>query len=125
MASIAERHYVSDLVKYEEECLDYSRNQETVAAGQNLGIGTVVGKNTDDGKLYALNPSASDGTQNAFGVLIQDVDATLIDKTGIVIARHAVLADKAIVWPAGITAPQKAAAIAQMEVKGVLIRSAA
>lgn len=125
MASITERQYIADLVKYEEECLDYSRDQETVAAGQNLGIGAVVGKQTADGKLYALDPAATDGTEIAFGVLIQDVDATLIDRTGIVVARHAVLADSKVIWPAGITVPQKAAAIAQLEAKGILIRSAA
>lgn len=125
MATITERNNLADLVKYEEECLDYSRNAETVAAGQNLGLGTVLGRKTSDGKLYAIDPGASDGTQNAAGVLIQEVDATLIDRTGLVIARHAVLADKAVIWPAGITAPQKAAAIAQLEAKGILIRSAA
>jgi len=125
MAVITERNYISDLVKYEVENLDYSRNAETIAAGQNLGLGTVLGRKTADGKLYALAPAASDGTQNAHGVLIGDVDATLIDRTGIVVARHAVLADSKVVWPAGITVPQKAAAVAQLEAKGILIRSAA
>lgn len=125
MPSIAERNYVSDLVKYEEERLDYSRNVETVAAGQNLTLGTVLGQKTAGGKLYALDPAATDGTQNAYGVLLQDTDATLIDRVAVVIARHAVLADRAVIWPAGITASQKAAALGQLEAKGILIRSAA
>lgn len=125
MAVINETSYISDLVKYEEECLDYSRNSETVAAGQNLGLGTVVGKKTADGKLYALNPAATDGTEISIGVLIEPVDATLIDKTGIIIARHAIVADRAVVWPAGITAAQKATAIAQLEAKGILLRQSA
>lgn len=125
MAVINETPYLSDLLKYEEGCLDYSRNSETVAAGQNLGLGTVVGKKTADSKLYALDPAATDGTETAIGVLIESVDAMLIDKTGLIVARHAIVADRAVVWPSGITVPQKAAAIAQLEVKGVLIRSAA
>jgi len=125
MATMNESIYLADLVKYEEECLDYSRNQETVAAGQNLTIGTVVGKKAADGKLYALNPAANDGTEIAVGVLIQNVDATLVDKTGVIIARHALLADKYVVFPAGITATQKDSAIANLESKGILLRSAA
>lgn len=125
MASITESNYVSDLVKYEEEDLEYSRDSVVVAAGQNLSIGTVVGKKTSDGKLYALAPTANDGTQDAVGVLVQSVDATLIDNTGVIIARHAILSDRAVVWPSGITASQKAAAIARLEAKGVLIRSGA
>jgi hypothetical protein len=125
MAVINEPINLADLVKYEEECLFYSRNEETVAAGQNLGIGTVVGRKSADGKLYALNPTANDGTESAIGILIEDVDATLIDKTGVILARHAVVADKYVVWPAGITAPQKASAISQLDARGILIRTAA
>jgi hypothetical protein len=125
MAVINEPINLADLVKYEEECLFYSRNEETVAAGQNLGIGAVVGRKTADGKLYALNLSANDGTQTAIGILIEDVDATLIDKTGVILARHAVVADKYVVWPAGITAPQKVAALAQLEARGILLRTSA
>lgn len=125
MATAQEGKYIADVVKFEESRLDYSRDVGIVAAGQNLAIGVVVAKKTTTGKLHALNPSASDGTQTAVGVLIQDVDATLIDKTGVFVARHAVVADNALVWPSGISAAQKAAAIAQLEAKGILVRSAA
>lgn len=125
MAVINETKYVSDVVKYEEDRLEYSRNLETVAAGQNLGLGTVVGRKTSDGKLYALNPAATDGTQNAVGVLIEPVDATLAEKTGVIIARHAIVASGAVIWPAGITAAQKTAAIQQLESRGILLRASA
>jgi hypothetical protein len=125
MSVINESPYLSDLVKYEEERLNYSRNSETVAAAQNLGLGTVVGRKTADRKIYALNPAATDGTEAAVGVLIEPVDATLIDKTGLIVARHAVVADKAVIWPSGITAAQKTAAIAQLEGIGILVRASA
>jgi hypothetical protein len=49
----------------------------------------------------------------------------LIDRPdGVVITRHAVVADHALTWPVGITAPQKAAAIAQLKALGVLVRHA-
>jgi hypothetical protein len=55
-----------------------------------------------------------------------DVDATLIDREdAILIARHAIVARGALVWPTGITAAQKATAIAQLTDLGVLVRDSA
>jgi hypothetical protein len=124
MAAITESAYLGDLVKYEESHR-YSRKQETVASGQNLGLGTVVGRKTSDNKIYALNPVATDGTQTAVGVLIEAVDATLLDKDGLILARHAIVADKSLVWPVGITNPQKIAALAQLEASGILVYQSA
>ena len=121
MAVINETSNLADLVKFEEESLRYSRTSETIASGQNLGLGAVVGRKTADGEIYALNPAATDGTQTAVGVLIEPIDATLADKTGLILARHAIVADKAILWPAGITNLQKAAAITQLDARGILI----
>jgi hypothetical protein len=124
MAVISESAYLADLVKFEESHR-YSRKLETVASGQNLDLGAVVGLNTTDGKIYALNPAAADGTQTAVGVLIESVDATLLDKSALILARHAIVADKALLWPAGITNPQKIAALAQLEALGVLVYQSA
>jgi hypothetical protein len=124
MAVINESAYLGDLVKFEESHR-YSRRQETIASGQNLGLGTVVGRKTSDSKIYALNPSATDGTQTAVGVLVEAVDATLLDKDGLILVRHAIVADKALVWPAGITNPQKITALTQLEASGVLVYQSA
>jgi hypothetical protein len=124
MPTITQSKNLGDLLKYEAPNL-YSRDTATVSSGQNLQLGTVLGRKTADGKLYALNPSASDGTQTAVGVLATDTDATLIDRDAILIARHAIVARKALIWPSGITAPQKAAAEAQLAAIGVLVRDAA
>jgi hypothetical protein len=125
MASIIEQHNLADLVKYEEECLNYSRENITVASGQSLAIGTVLGRKTADGKVHALDPAATDGTETAIGLLIETVDATLIDRNSLLLARHGIVASKAVVWPVGITAPQKLAAIAQLESLGILVRQSA
>ncbi len=125
MPAITQAKKLGDLLKYEAPNL-YSREAATVAAGQNLQLGTVLGRKTADGKLYALNPSASDGTQSAVGVLATDTDATLIDRDdAITVARHAIVARSALIWPAGITAPQKAAAEAQLVALGILVRESA
>lgn len=125
MPTLTQAPNLGDLLKYEAPNL-YSREQATVAAGQNLPLGAVVGRVTATSKLKALDPSASDGTEIAAGVLAQAVDATLIDREdAILIARHAIVARNALVWPAGITTAQQLAAIAQLEARGIVVRDSA
>ena len=121
MAVIAESLNLADLLKYEEEHLHYSRQDVTVAAGQHLGLGTVVGRHATDEKIYALNPAATDGTQVALGVLLAPVVATLADMPGLLVVRHAILAAPAVVWPADITPAQKATALQHLEARGLLV----
>jgi Bacteriophage lambda head decoration protein D len=122
---IVQSNNLGDLLKYEAPNL-YSRNQETVAAGQNLLLGSVVGRETASAKLKALDPSATDGTQIAVGVLGNDVDATLMEREdALLIERHAVVARSALVWPSGISAQHKVLAIEQLEARGILIRDGA
>ncbi|MCI1192348.1 head decoration protein [Calidifontimicrobium sp. SYSU G02091] len=122
MPAITEGLNLGDLLKYEAPNL-YSRDQVTVGAGQNLPLGAVVGLVTATGKVKRLDPSATDGSQVAAGVLMQAVDATLIDREdGLMLARHAIVADHALAWPAAITASEKQAAIAQLKSLGILVR---
>ncbi|PIQ13890.1 MAG: head decoration protein [Hydrogenophilales bacterium CG_4_9_14_3_um_filter_59_35] len=122
MPVITEGLNLGDLLKYEAPNL-YSRDQATVIAGQNLLLGTVVGAETATSKLKTLDPTATDGTELAAGVLALDVDATLIDRDdAILVARHAIVSDTALTWPAGITPTQKATAIAQLKSLGILVR---
>ena len=79
-----------------------------------------------DGKAVALDPVAVDGTAEAIGIVAFDVTAPDgIDAEVTAILRDAVLADRPIVWPAGITEEQKKAAIADLEARGILVRKAA
>ena len=97
-----------------------------VASGQNLRLGTVVGRVSATGKLKALNPDARDGTEIAAGVLGSDIDATLADrKDALLIARHAIVARVALLWPAAITPEKKATAEAQLGALGILVRASA
>jgi hypothetical protein len=125
MPATHEANNLGDLLKYEAPNL-YSRDLATVATGQNLALGAVVGLETSTSKLKALDPAAIDGTENAIGVLASSVDATLVDRSdALLITRHAIVANHALVWPAAITPAQKATAIAQLEARGVLVRTAA
>lgn len=53
MPTISQPKNLGDLLKYEAPNL-YSRDQDTVAAAQNLSLGTVVGRETATAKLKAL-----------------------------------------------------------------------
>ena len=113
---------LGDLLKYEAPSL-YSRERVTIAAGQNLPLGTVLGSVTATGKFKQLDPTASDGTQVACGVLLQAVDASLIDRDdGLVVARHAIVAHHALVWPDAMANAEQIAAMAQLAALGVLVR---
>lgn len=125
MPTITQGKNLGDLLKFEAPNL-YSRDVVVLAAGQNLQLGTVLARKTADGKLYALVPAGADGTEIAVGVLANDVDATLIDRSdAILIARHAIVATGALIWPAGITDPQKSTALDQLKALGVLARQSA
>lgn len=124
MPFITQESNLGDLLKYEAPNL-YSRDPVTVAAGQDLPPGTVIGLESATGKAKALDPAASDGTQIAAGVLAFAVNATLIERDdGVLVARHAVVADHAIAWPASVNPVQKDVAIAQLKALGVLVRHA-
>mgnify|MGYP001413838026 FL=1 len=113
---------LGDLLKYEAPNL-YSRDRVTVAAGQNLPLGAVVGVVTATGKVKQIDPSATDGTQLAAGVLMQACDAALAERTdGLIVARHAIVSDHALQWPTGITTGEQQAAFAQLKSLGVLVR---
>ena len=124
MAAKTESNYLGDWLKFEEDSL-YSREKVTVASGQNLKTGTVVGIVTATGKATQLAPSASDGSENAAGVLVGDVDASAADTPGVIIARHAICSDKGLVWPSGITGAQKNTALGQLKALGILVREGA
>jgi len=125
MSVIQESKNLGDLLKYEAQNL-YSRDQVVVASGQNLALGAVVGRVTTSGKIKVLSPAATDGTEVAIGVLAGDINASSSDRDdAVLITRHALVASHALVWPASITNAQKTTAIAQLEARGVLIRTAA
>jgi hypothetical protein len=125
MPAIAEPLNLGDLLKYEAPNL-YSRDRVTVASGQNLPLGMVVGTVTATGKFKRIDPSATDGTQVAAGVLLQAVDATQAERDdGLIVSRHAIVADHALAWPDAITSAEQHTAIAQLKALGVIVREGA
>lgn len=122
MAVFTEGLNLGDVLKHEAPNL-YSRDRAMVAPRQTLVLGQVVGRITVSGQVAALDPAANDGRQTAFGVLLAPMTtADTPNDEGLVLARHGVVADHALTWPATITPEQRAAAVAQLRVLGVLVR---
>jgi hypothetical protein len=107
MPTVSQPKNLGDLLKYEAPNL-YSRDQDTVAAAQNLRWAPwwAAKRPTPSSRPSTRAPLGRHG--NRRGVLGNDVDATLIDREdAILIARHAIVARGALVWPTGITAAHK------------------
>jgi len=121
MTVAIEQNNLGDLLKFEAPNL-YSREEITVAQGQKLALGAIIGQDSETDLIKALNPIATDGTQNALGALIAEVDAISGNTKAVIVTRDAILADHAVVWPSAITLEQKTAAIKQLEARGVIIR---
>ncbi|KQP99903.1 hypothetical protein ASF59_10940 [Methylobacterium sp. Leaf121] len=113
----------SDVVKNEGRNR-ISRDEGTLATGSGtLRPGRVLGRITASKKLVPLAPAASDGSQNADSILLENVDATAADQRVVILARHAEVVIQSLEWPAGINATQQAAALAALEAKGVVARN--
>ena len=91
-----------------------SREVVTIASGQNLEAGAVLGKVTASGKYVGLAPDATDGSEVANAVLLYDADASAGDAKATVLVRLAELASDKLVWPTGITQAQIDTALSQL-----------
>lgn len=83
--------------------------------GDNFTVAVAEGSE----KVVAFDPAAINGSEDAAGFLISAVDATSADKLGVIVERDALVAMDNLVWPVGISAPDKAAAIVQLEALGI------
>lgn len=114
---------LSAFIKAEEE-QSYSRKNITVASGQNLVIGTVLGKITASGKYAAYDNDAVDGTQTAAGILTAAVNASAADAPGVAVVREAIAAKEQLIFGAGVTTQgEKDAAYVDLEAIGIVCRA--
>jgi hypothetical protein len=105
---------------------DFSREAVTLISGQNLKACTVLGRITASGKFTILAPAAADGSQNAAAILLYATDASGGDKiTSVILGGPGVAVEvngNLLVWPVGITTPQRTTAIAALLALGIKIR---
>lgn len=92
-----EGNYIADVVKYEVP--EYSREVVTIKSGAGkLKTGAVLEIDTSTGKYKALSAPSGSIYGVPAAVLIKDVDATDSDATGIVVVRHAIVAENKLIY---------------------------
>lgn len=97
----------------------------TITAGGNAfvaGDGFDITVAEGSGKYKALDTAATDGSQIAAGVLYAAVDATSADQKGVANVRDTEVNAGLLVWPSGISNPNKAAALAALAAIGIIAR---
>ena len=126
MPVLTQEPTLGDLLKYELNA-NYCRETVTLKSGTNFALGAVLGKLTADGK-YTLSPaSAADGSETAVAVLLEAVDATAADQTGLIAARGPVIVSKAaLVFDASVDdAAKTTAKHGQLAAAGLVARETA
>ena len=103
---------------------DYTRDTVTIASGAGkLEPGTVLGKITTGGKFTALVPAATNGSQNAAGLLWDAVDASTADAAAVVVLRGPAIVNRhELIWPDGATEAQITAATTALATIGIVLR---
>ncbi len=120
---------LGDLLKFELNG-NYCRETVTLKAGAAYALGSVLGKITASSK-FRLSPAAQvagdEGAETAVAVLIEAVDATGGDKTGLVVARGPVIVSKAqLVFDASVDqVAKKTSKHLQLAAAGIVPRDAA
>src|SRR5579885_520529 len=120
---------LGDLLKYELNG-SYSRETITLKSGTSYALGSVLGKITASGK-YRLSPAAQvvgdEGAEAAVAVLLEAVDATAADKTGLVVARGPIIVSKAaLAFDASVDDDSKKAVMhSEVSTAGIVPRDAA
>lgn len=123
MKTFTEPNNLGDLLKYEAD-KNYCREVVTVAQGQNLKLGTILGivTATDQVKAVSLDAEETDGTYTAIGVLLEDIDATSEAKKALMVTRDAIVASGCVIFPSSATADQKKKITKDLEARGLVIR---
>lgn len=99
-----------------------SREQGVLASGNNLEAGTVLGVITASGLWTALDEGASDGSEVAAGVLMDNVDASAADTAAVAHVRDCEVDGNALTWPDGISAGDQETATGQLAAAGIIVR---
>lgn len=126
MAVMTEGQYNSDWLVWEEDA-GYSREKVTIAAEQDIVKGQVLGIVTASGQYAAFDQDGVVVGTNAAAGIALDNYKTGIGQTakGVVIRREAIVIEKNLVFPDDITAPEQAAAMAELKALGIITRELA
>ncbi len=129
MSVLTQSPTLGDLLKYELNA-NYCRETVTLKSGTLYPLGSVLGQVTASG-AYRLSPAAEvtgdEGAETACAVLLDAVDATSADQTGVVAVRGPlILSQAALVFDASVNdAAKRADKHAQLAARGVVVRPTA
>jgi hypothetical protein len=119
--SLTENPHAGSFILSMDDDGNLSTDNGVVASGAGvLQPGAVLA--LSGGKYVPIAPAANDGTQNWAGILYARVDASAADQPAVVVKRHAEVYASGLIWPAGATDAQKAAALAQAAAALVVAR---
>lgn len=119
---IFRRKTESDIV-WDEGRNRFSRDTDVLAAGSgNVLTGTILGKITNNGKFKPLDPAATDGSQIAAAIILENAAATDHDHAVVTLKRRAQVILQNLVWPENITAQQRDTSLQQLAALGIIAR---
>lgn len=108
MASMSEGQHAGEFIVSEANG-HRSRATETIASGEVIKPGHVLGRVSSSGELKEYNPGNADGSETAVAVSYDHVDASGGAVSGAVtVARDAEINGAELVWFSGATDSQKA-----------------
>lgn len=100
-----------------------SRSVATIPAATEIRVGMVLGKVTTGGAYVPLAPAASDGSQKSAAVALYPLAAAATGPRQItVFDMDGELRASDLEWPVGISANDKATAVAQLLALGIKLR---
>ncbi|TBN35511.1 head decoration protein [Pseudomonas sp. BGI-2] len=105
-----------------EVCPGWTKDKVTLLGGVNYAFGQVLAKVS--GKYQVVDLAGTGAAKKTAAVLIEAVDATVSDQTGVVVSRGAVVDLAELAWPGGITEAQKATALDELNALGIVARAA-
>ncbi|MCK9362127.1 MAG: head decoration protein [Syntrophales bacterium] len=114
---------------YTSEAVNFTISDASpaITVGDIWTIAVAVGS----GQVKEIQVGAStavDGSQNAYGILTDDCDASTAATAAVAIVRNAVIVSDNLVWPDGspaVSAAEKATALAELAAKGIVEREEA
>ena len=129
MTAITEKDRLGSLLKYELD-KNYCREVVTIASGQNLSMGTVLGISASGKYTASVTNIIEDGESEevripAKAVLLEDCDASTADKNALVVMRTAIVAENALIFPEDATSDDKVQYKKDLESCGIVCRATA
>ena len=87
-----------------------------------VGDGFTITVAAGSGKYTLHNNAAADGSEVAYAVLLEDIDASGGDLPGLILARQAEVKGDLLTWKNGISGGNKTAGIAALATHNIIVR---